>query len=120
MNRRQQKKAFKKRFGYNPPRKMKIKNAIWIAEHRENLIAAAGRLNQAILDLWETIKEPVLQLAEAIKETITAFITEPERKRRKYAALVDFQTKVLLQIRQQESEEKNIESNINILNHDRR
>lgn len=120
MNRRQKKKMFKKRFGFNPPNNITIYKAIWIAKHRKIFIEAVERLKRAISDLWESIKQPALQLAEALKEIATAFITAQERQRRQYVALVDFQTKVLLQQRQQEREVKQIESNINIFNHDRR
>lgn len=120
MNRRQRKKQFKKRYGFNPPRSFSIHTATRIAENRGNIMAAFERLKRAIMDLWESIKKSVLELAGAIKAAATAFISEPERKRRQYIALVDFQTKVLLQQRQQEREVKQIESNINIFNHDRR
>lgn len=43
-----------------------------------------------------------------------------KKRRRQYAALQVFQTKVITQQRQQESEVMQIESNINIYNHDRR
>lgn len=120
MSRRQKKKQFKKRFGINPPRRLSIRTATQIMECRENFIAVFERLKRAILDLWESIKQPALELLEALKKAAAAFITEPERKRRQYVALVDFQTKVLLQQRQQESEVKEIEGSFNILNHDRR
>lgn len=120
MNRRKKKKQFKKRYGFNPPRSFSIQTAKRIAENREKIIAAIEGLKRAILDLWESIKKPVLELAETLKAAATAFISESERKRRQYVELVDFQTKILLQQRQREREVKQIESNINILNHDRR
>lgn len=120
MNRRQKKKAFKKRFGFNPPRNISIRTATQIMEHKENIIAIFNRLKAAILDLWEQVKKPALELAEELKKIRTAFISVQERNRQQREALSDFQTKVILQQRQQEREEKRIESNINILNHDRR
>lgn len=120
MNRRQKKKAFKKRFGFNPPRGFSIRTTMQIMEWKEIIVAAFERMKQAILDLWERIKKPVLELAEALKEIRTALINDKERKRRQYAALVDFQSKALLQQRQQERETMQIESNFNIYNHDRR
>ena len=120
MNRRQQKKRFKKRYGFNPPRNIPIQTAIKIMERRENIIAAAERLKVAILNLCETIKEPLLQCVEALKEFGTAFITAPELERERRAALKRLQTQLMLQQRQQESEVKQVESNINILNRDRR
>lgn len=119
MNRRQKKKQFKKRYGFNPPRSFSIQTAKRIAENRERFIAAFERLKRAILDLWESIRKPAPELAEALKAAATAFISEPERKRRQYVALTEFQTKILLQQRQQEREVKRIESDFNILNHDR-
>ena len=120
MNRRQRKKQFKKRYGFNPPRNIPIQTAIKITERRESIIAAANRLKIAILNLWETIKEPLLQFVEALKEFGTAFITVPEREQGQQAALKRLQTQLMLQQRQQEREVKQVESNINILNHDRR
>ena len=117
MNKRQKKKAFKKRFGFNPPRNISIKTATRIMEHKENVIAAFNRLKAAILNLWEQVKKPALELAEALKEIHTAFITPTEKRRRQYIAVVDFQTKLLM--RQQESEAKQIEGNSDIHNHDR-
>ena len=118
MNRRQKKKAFKKRFGFNPPRGISIRTVTRIMEHKETIIATFEWLKAAILDLWEWVKQPALELAEALKEIHTAFITSAERRRRQYIAVEDFRTKLLL--RQQEREAKQIESNSDIHNHDRR
>ena len=118
MNRRQKKKAFKKRFGFNPPRGISIRTATRIMEHKETIIAIFERLKAAILNLWEQVKKPAIELAEALKEIHTAFITPAERRRRQYIAVEDFRTKLLL--RQQEREVKQIESNFDIYNHDRR
>ena len=52
MNKRQKKKAFKKRFGFNPPRGISTRTATRIMEHKEIIIAAFERLKAAILDLW--------------------------------------------------------------------
>ena len=120
MNRRQKKKQFKKRFGINPPRSISIKVATRTMQRREKVIAAFERAKKAILDLWEMIKQPALELATALKEAATALISNKEKRRRQYAALQVFQTKVITQQRQQESEVMQIESNINIYNHDRR
>lgn len=119
MNRRQKKKQFKKRFGINPPRGISIKTATHNATPRK-VIAAFERIKKAILDLWETIKQAALESATALKEAATAFISNKEKHRRQYAALQVFQTRVITQQRQQESEVMQIESNINISNHDRR
>jgi len=118
MNRRQKKKAFKKRFGFNPPRNISIRTATQIMEHKENIIAIFNRLKAAILNLWERVKEPALELAEALKEIHTAFITPAEKRRRQYIAVEDFRTKLLM--RQQEREIKGIEGNSDIYSHDRR
>ena len=116
MNRRQKKKQFKKRFGINPPRGISIKTATCTMQHREKVIAAFERIKKAI----EMIKQPALELATALKEATTALISNKEKRRRQYAALQVFQTKVITQQRQQESEVMQIESDINISNHDRR
>ncbi len=113
MNRRQKKKQFKRRFGFNPPRSISIKAATYIMERRKNIITAFEKIKKAILNLWEAVKKPALELA-------TAFISNKEKHRRQYEALQVFQTKVIAQQRQQESEVMQIESDINISNHDRR
>lgn len=118
MNKRQRKKQFKKRFGFNPPRNISIRTATRIMEHKENIIAIFNRLKAAILNLWEQVKKPALELAEALKEIHTAFITPVEKRRRQYIAVENFRTKLLMQ--QQEREVKGIEGNFNIYNHDRR
>lgn len=112
MNRRRKKKAFKKRFGFNPPRGIRIRAATWIAERRETVIQIFERLKEAILGLWEQVKQPALELAEALKEIGAAFITAAERQRRQDIALNDFQTKILL--RHQEKEVKQIEGDPDI------
>ena len=116
MNRRQKKKQFKRRFGFNPPRSISIKAATYIMERRKNIITAFEKIKKAISNLWEAVKKPALELATALKEAATAFI----KHRRQYEALQVFQTKVIAQQRQQESEVMQIESDINISNHDRR
>lgn len=120
MNRRQKKKQFKKRYGFNPPRNIPIQTATKIMERRESIIVAMERLKDTILNLWEIMREPLLQFAEALKEFGTAFITVPDWKRGQRTALKRLQIQLVLQQRQQEREVKQIESNINILNHDRR
>jgi len=60
-------------------------------ERRENIIATFNRLKAAILNLWERVKEPVLELTEALKEIHTAFITLAEKRRRQYIAVENFQ-----------------------------
>lgn len=120
MNRRQRKKQFKKRYGFNPPRNIPIQTAIKIMERRERIIATTERLKATILNLWEVMREPLLQFVEALKEFGTAFITVPQWERGQRAALQRLQTQLMLQQRQQEREVKQVESNINILNHDRR
>lgn len=120
MNKRQSKKQFKKRFGFNPPRNISIHRATQIMKNRENIIVAFKRMKKAILDLWEQVKKSALDLVEALKAAETAFIRNTEMRNKQQIALKNFQTKVLLQQRQQESEVMRIESNINISNHDRR
>lgn len=120
MNRRQKKKQFKRCFGFNPPRSISIKAATYIMERRKNIITAFEKIKKAILNLWEAVKKPALELATALKEAATAFISNKEKHRRQYEALQVFQTKVIAQQRQQESEVMQIESDINISNHDRR
>lgn len=114
------KKQFKKRFGFNPPRNISMQTATRIMENKESVIAACERLKAAINDLWEQLKKPLLELVEALKEIKTAFIDHMERNRRQYAALANFQSKVLVQQRQKEKEVMQIESNFNIYNHDRK
>lgn len=116
MNKRQKKKAFNKRFGFNPPRYMSIKTATQIMEYKETIITVFQKLKAALLNLWERIKQPALELAEALKEIRTASITVAERRRRQYIATLDFQTKILLQ---QQSEVKKIESDIDLYNNDK-
>lgn len=120
MNRRQRKKQFKKRFGFNPPHNISTQQATRIMQHEESIIAAYERLRAAISDLWECIKKPLLELAEALKDIATALVSNNEKQRRQCAALANFQSKVLLQQRQQEKEVMQIESSFNIHNHDRR
>lgn len=99
MNRRQKKKQFKRRFGFNPPRSISIKAATYIMERRKNIITAFEKIKKAILNLWEAVKKPALELATALKEAATAFISNKEKHRRQYEALQVFQTKVIAQQR---------------------
>lgn len=64
-------------------------------QHREKVIAAFERIKKAILDLWEMIKQPALELATALKEATTALISNKEKRRRQYAALQVFQVPIV-------------------------
>ena len=66
MNKRQKKKAFKKRFGVNPPKGMKLRTATILFENKEAFIIAIKRVKEAILDAWEQIKEPFLIFVEEL------------------------------------------------------
>ncbi len=90
MNRRQKKKAFKKRFGFNPPRGISTKTATKIMKHKEKFIVIFNRLKTVILELREWVKQPVLELAKELKEIQEAFVTAEERRRRQYLVLEDF------------------------------
>lgn len=62
MNRRQKKKQFKRRFGFNPPRSISIKAATYIMERRKNIITAFEKIKKAISNLWEAVKKPALEV----------------------------------------------------------
>jgi predicted glycosyltransferase len=120
MNKRQKKKRFKRRFGFNPPRNMSIQTATRIMENRETIMINFERLKKAIYDLWERIRQPLFELAEELQKIKIALIDTQEKQREQRKAIESFQEKVLLQQSQQEREEKQFEGDINILNHDRR
>lgn len=117
MNKRQKKKALKKRFGVNPPRGIKLHDVIIFYEHKDATLLAVERMKAAIINAWEQIKEPFIRLygeiQKAIKETEEK---EPTAGRRFYSSNAWRQQRQ----RVQESEAMKIDSNINILNHDRR
>lgn len=102
MNKRQRKKQFKKRFGFNPPRNISTQTATRIMENKESVITACERLKAVINDLLEQLKKKLLELAKAFKEIITALWTTWKETTWQHAALANFQSKVLLQQRQQE------------------
>lgn len=79
MNRRKKKKAFKKRFGFNPPRGISIRTATQIMEHRGNVVKMFYWLKSVILNLWECVKQLALELVEELKEIQVAFITAAGR-----------------------------------------
>lgn len=108
MNRRQKKKAFKKRFGFNPPRNIPIHTATCFMEIKENFFVIVKKIKNAIVNLCEMVKGVTLELAEELKKLT------PEQRQK---AIEDFKTKRLLQ---QESEVKQLEGNSNIYNNDRR
>ena len=114
MNRRQKKKQFKKRFGITPPRGISIKTTTRTMQHREKVIAAFERAKKAILDLWEMIKQPALELATALKEAMTALISDKEKRRRQYAALQLIQKREIKQHRHKEREVMQLKKNNNI------
>jgi len=89
-------------------------------QHRKTITATFERLKKAILDLWEMIKKPALELAKALKEIAVRALAPEKRKIMQYEAITDFQTKVRLQMRQQEKERLRIEGDFNIHNHDRK
>lgn len=67
MNRRQKKKQFKRRFGFNPPRSISIKAATYIMERRKNIITAFEKIKKAILNLWGGGKETGVRVGDSIK-----------------------------------------------------
>lgn len=66
MNKRQKKKAFKKRFGVNPPKGMKLRTATILLENKEAFIIAIKKVKEALLNAWEQIKELFLIFAEEL------------------------------------------------------
>ena len=66
MNRRQKKKQFKRRFGFNPPRSISIKAATYIMERRKNIITAFEKIKKAILNLCPPTKEYVQELQNIV------------------------------------------------------
>lgn len=120
MNRRQRKKQFKKRFGFNPPRNISIHRATMILRKKEYIIAVFEKARKVILGAFELIKKLALEIVEVLKAKENDFTNNIEMRNKQQLALEDFQTRVLLKQRQQESEVTRIESNINISNHDRR
>jgi hypothetical protein len=98
MNKRQKKKAFKKRFGVNPPKRIKLHDAIIIFEHKDAILLAVERSKAIILDAWAQIKETFIKFYEELSK---AFKEVAEKSR------------------QQESEAMKIESSFNIRGHDR-
>lgn len=70
MNKRQKKKAFKKRFGVNPPKGMKLRTATTLLENKEAFIIAIKRVKEAILEVWKQIKELFLIFAEELLKAV--------------------------------------------------
>ena len=114
MNQRKRKKQFKKRYGFNPPRRFSIQTATRIMEKKAEIVAGFERLKAAILNLWEPIREFVKEVAEAFKTVASIIIDTAEKKNCQYIALQDYQNKAIEQQKQQEKEETQVESNINI------
>lgn len=120
MNQRKRKKQFKKRYGFNPPRRFSIQTATRIMEKKVEIVAGFERLKAEILNLWEPIREFIKEVAEAFKTATSILIDTAEKKNRQYIVLQDFQNKATERQKQQEREEMQIESNINVYNHDKR
>lgn len=120
MNGRQKKKQFKKRFGFNPPRRFSVQTVTRTMEKKAEVVANFERLKAAILNLWKPIREFIKEVAEALKTVASILIDTAEKKNRQYIALQDFQNKAMEQQKKQEREATQVESNINIYNRDRR
>lgn len=117
MNKRQKKKAFKKRFGVNPPSGIKLHDTIDFCEHEDTILLAVERMKAALIDSWERIKEPLIRLYREMRKTIKETEEkEPTARQRFYYSNAWQQQRQKMQ----ESEAMKIDSNINILNHDRR
>lgn len=117
MNKRQKKKAFKKRFGVNPPRGIKQHDKIIFHEHKDAILLAAERMKGALINAWERIREPFMSLCREIQKAIKdTEEKEPTAGERFYSSNARQQ----LRRKVQESEAMKIESDFNILNNDRR
>lgn len=114
MNKRQRKKQFKKRFGFNPPKNIPISTATQIMENKETIIEVFEKIKKEALDICEKMKRPLLELAKNTKEAIENYQKSIENKSEQHEVLEDYQTKMMLQQRQQEKEVMRIESNSNI------
>lgn len=117
MNKRQKKKAFKKRFGVNPPSGIKLHDTIIFDEHKDTILLAVERMKAALIDLWVQLKEPFIRLYRVMRKTIKE--TE-EKEPTAGQRLNSSNARQQLREKVQESEVMKIESNINILNHDQR
>jgi hypothetical protein len=117
VNKRQKKKAFKKRFGVNPPKGIKPHDAIILYENKDAILLAAERIKTIILDAWAQIKGTFQRFYEELSKALR----EVEEKNRQQGETFK-DTNAIEQLRQraQEREAMKIESYINILNHDRR
>lgn len=117
MNGRQKKKQFKKRYGVNPPKNIPTTQAV---ANAKKINTAIARLKAAVLDFAEWLRKALLELAEKLKKAAEIISSTETGKHKHYIALKDYQNKEMEKQRQQEREVKQVESNINIYNHDRR
>lgn len=111
MNKRQKKKNFKKRFGFNLPKNINIKAAIQIMKGWKII-------RMEILHLWEVVKRAALEAAKLLKNIGIALIKSIEKIPKQHIAVENTRTRLLLQ--NQEKEKERIESNFNIYHRDRR
>lgn len=117
MNGRQKKKQFKKRYGVNPPKNIPITQAVASAK---KITAALTRLKAAVLNFAEWLRNAFLELAAELKKAAEIILSTEAGKHKHYLVLKDYQNKEIEKQRQQEREVKQVESYINIYDHDRR
>lgn len=117
MNGRQKKKQFKKRYGVNPPKNIPMTQAVACAK---KITTAFARLKSAVLDFAVWLRKALLELAEKFKKAAEIILSTEAGKHKHYIALKDYQNKEMEKQRQQEREVKQVESYINIHDHDRR
>lgn len=117
MNKRQKKKAFKKRFGVNLPKGIKLHDAMILYENKDAILLAVERSKAIILDVWARIKETFIKSYEELRKAFKEVAEKSRQQGTEFKA-----TNAINQLRQrtQESEEIKVESSFNIRGHDRR
>lgn len=95
MNRRQRKKQFKWRYGFNPPKSISISDA-------EKLAKTAGAIKQ----IWERIKEIMQGVAEQIEKAFAAVDEKTLETLMRKAKLEDATQQQLEEIEKEKEEEQ--------------
>lgn len=114
MNRRQKKKAFKKKYGYNPPKTSELKIDIDWSAVAENMVSLGARVretveyvaNVIIPDFAERVSKLLKDMQRAVNELVEKIKEMPEEEWQEFKKeLTEEQIQLAERIRRRKSDE---------------
>jgi hypothetical protein len=75
---KQEKKQFKKRYGFNPPKNMSIREATWVMENKGRITKAFEKMKKVILDMREVVEQGIFGTVKKSQKIETEQVNRQE------------------------------------------